>query len=275
MTPLTSNHLARGLRPRRGVHLLRLAALALLITFIVVTNAHSQNLSSSPSSLRRHLGTSGVPQRGPYGQWDEFDLLYEDRFFHINNRGLTRVIVEVNGFQFRLTTNPVELRQGENIYLIKQTGATNIDILPVLSRSIQNRMRLEGRGPTGADADIIVGDSSLIPVVVDTIHYVLNIVRLPQTIELSQNFPNPFNLQTTIVYEVPQSLYEGADVQLIIYDLLGQRVRTLVNDKRFPGRFTVVWYGVDDDGNTLASGMYIYRLSVGDRTQARRLVLLK
>lgn len=206
-------------------------------------------------------------------QWEEFDLLYEDRFFQIANRGLTHVIVELNGYQFRLTTNPGELRRGENIFLIGDT--TNIDIRPVMSPTIQNRMRLEARGPAGADADIIVGDSSLIPVIIDTIHFVLNVVPLPQQIELRQNFPNPFNHQTTIEYKIPQSSYNGVDVNITIYDLLGQRVRTLVNEKRFPGAAAVEWNGADDQGIVLSSGVYIYRMITGNRVQSKRLILLK
>jgi hypothetical protein len=219
--------------------------------------------------------SASSPQRGSISaiQWEEFDLLYEDRFFQIANRGLTHVIVELNGYQFRLTTNPSELRRGENVFLIGDT--TNIDIRPIMSPTIQNRMRVEARGPAGADADIIVGDSSLIPVVIDTIHFVLNVVPLPQQIELGQNFPNPFNQQTRIVFRIPQSAYDGVDVNIRVYDLLGQRIRTLVNEKRFPGRADVEWNGTNDDGLAVSSGVYIYRMAVGSKAQSRRLLLLK
>jgi hypothetical protein len=229
--------------------------------------------------LRNHLASSedtfNLTAANPSKlQWDEFELLYEDRYFYIDNRGLTRVIVELNGYQFKLATDPVEIRQGQNTYLIPLRGVTNIDIRPLLNTR-RNLMRLEGRGPAGADAEIIIGDSSLIPTIIDTIHYVLSVVRLPQGIRLLQNYPNPFNLSTNIVYEVPQSLTDGVNVHLSIYDLLGRKVRTLVHSRNFPGSFTVQWNGMDDNGMVVAGGVYLYRLVVGESNQTRRLVLLK
>jgi hypothetical protein len=239
--------------------------LAVLLT-VCLFLADRANAQGRSTSLLQRGTISGI-------QWEEFDLLYEDRFFQIANRGLTHVIVELNGFQFRLTTNASELRRGQNVFLIGDT--TNIDIRPVMSPTIQNRMRVEARGPAGADADIIVGDSSLIPAIIDTIHFVLNVVPLPQSIELRQNVPNPFNQLTRVTYSIPQSSYDGVDVNITIYDILGQQVRTLVNEKRFPGRADVEWDGTDDTGAVLSSGVYLYRMAAGSRTQTRRLVMLR
>jgi hypothetical protein len=94
---------------------------------------------------------------------------------------------------------------------------------------------------------------------------------VPESFELSQSYPNPFNSQTVIRY----SLFKPADVSLTIYNVLGQRVRTLVDRVRQNGRMTVIWDGKDDWGNDLASGIYFCRLQAGELSQTKRMVLLK
>lgn len=89
---------------------------------------------------------------------------------------------------------------------------------------------------------------------------------LPLTFALGQNYPNPFNPSTNIQYQVPES----AHVSIEIYDLVGRRVATLVNEKREAG-FHVVAF----DGSTLASGVYLYRMHAGDFTQTMKLMLVK
>ena len=94
---------------------------------------------------------------------------------------------------------------------------------------------------------------------------------IPRLFELSQSYPNPFNSQTIIRY----SLFKPSDVSLTIYNVLGQRVRTLVNQAHQSGQVTVTWDGKDDKGNDLGSGIYFYRLQAGEQSQTRRMVLLK
>ncbi len=78
----------------------------------------------------------------------------------------------------------------------------------------------------------------------------------PHTFKLKQNYPNPFNPFTTIAYELPKA----ADVELTIYNLLGQRIRTLVQKHHSSGRFFVRWDGKDKWGKPVASGVYVYKL---------------
>jgi hypothetical protein len=87
----------------------------------------------------------------------------------------------------------------------------------------------------------------------------------PDNIVLHQNYPNPFNPGTTIVYDIPFS----AHVQLSIYTMLGQKVHTLVNEIEKGGT-----YRVQFDGSSLSSGIYFYRLSVGDASIAKQFILL-
>ncbi|MCK4404500.1 MAG: T9SS type A sorting domain-containing protein [candidate division Zixibacteria bacterium] len=93
----------------------------------------------------------------------------------------------------------------------------------------------------------------------------------PKYFELHQSFPNPFNNHTTIKY----SLSKAIDVSLVIYNILGQKVRTLVRKERQSGLKTVIWDGKDDQGRDLSSGIYFYQLQAGRLTQTRRMVLLK
>tara|TARA_B100000315_G_scaffold161453_1_gene149918 strand:- start:4222 stop:4485 length:264 start_codon:yes stop_codon:yes gene_type:complete len=86
-----------------------------------------------------------------------------------------------------------------------------------------------------------------------------------------QNYPNPFNSGTTISYTLP----EKSDVQIIIYSLLGQPVRTLVNSNTHSGFHTVNWDGKDNSGDTVSGGIYLYRIRTANFTAVRKMLLLK
>ena len=94
---------------------------------------------------------------------------------------------------------------------------------------------------------------------------------MPQTFALQPNFPNPFNPSTTIRYQLPSA----APVRLELYDVLGQKVRTLVEDQGVAGVHRVVWDGRDSAGRAVAGGVYFYRLQAGEFSQVRKLLLLK
>jgi hypothetical protein len=100
---------------------------------------------------------------------------------------------------------------------------------------------------------------------------VLNIQSTPTEFALLQNFPNPFNPETTIQY----NLSESADVSLHIYNVVGQVVRTLVAERQPAGRYRVQWSGSDDRGVPVSSGIYFYQISAGKFQDVRKLMLLK
>jgi len=94
---------------------------------------------------------------------------------------------------------------------------------------------------------------------------------LPTEYAISQNYPNPFNLQTMIKYQLP----EKAHVKIELFNLLGQRVRTLFNEEIKAGYHQVSWDGLDDFQNTAASGVYIFRLQANQFVSNRKLVILR
>lgn len=93
----------------------------------------------------------------------------------------------------------------------------------------------------------------------------------PVMTSLEQNYPNPFNPETSITY----SLKSSSLVTLDIYNLKGQRVKTLVNNYQDAGQHSVVWNGQDDQGNNVSSGVYFYKLKSGNYTSTRKMILMK
>lgn len=94
----------------------------------------------------------------------------------------------------------------------------------------------------------------------------------PLIFRLHQNYPNPFNPGTTIEYELAQA----GDVQLTIYNLLGQRVRTLVDTWQPAGSHRVSWDGTVERGTkSVVSGLYVYELKIGKMVQRKKMLLLR
>lgn len=100
------------------------------------------------------------------------------------------------------------------------------------------------------------------------------VIGVPDEFKLSQNYPNPFNPVTKITFDIPHSVNSaGGDVltELKIYDILGNEVKTLVNEKKSPGRYEIIF-----DASGLSSGVYFYRLSAdGRQITGKSMLLLK
>jgi hypothetical protein len=89
---------------------------------------------------------------------------------------------------------------------------------------------------------------------------------LPKQFALEQNYPNPFNPSTTIRYQLPVA----SEVKLEVYDVLGKKIATLVNERQSAGSYQVVW-----NASGLSSGTYFYRLQAGTFTQTKKMILVK
>lgn len=94
---------------------------------------------------------------------------------------------------------------------------------------------------------------------------------LPTEFALGQNYPNPFNPTTDINFALPSA----ADVELSVYNLLGQKVTTLVNGSMPAGNHTVTWDGTSESGGQVASGIYFYRISAGSFNETKKMMMLK
>jgi hypothetical protein len=97
---------------------------------------------------------------------------------------------------------------------------------------------------------------------------------LPKAFSLSQNFPNPFNPSTTIGFDIPEKHGE-VWTELIVYNVRGQRVKTLLRESKVPGAYYIQWDGRNDNGQKVASGIYLYRLKAGEFVSTRKMVLVK
>lgn len=99
---------------------------------------------------------------------------------------------------------------------------------------------------------------------------------LPTNFHLAQNYPNPFNPTTTIEFTLGTPGQTGSHrVDLNVYNILGQQVNELVSGTLPAGNHQVTWDGTDDAGRQVASGIYLYRLRVGDASQSKKMLLLK
>jgi hypothetical protein len=90
--------------------------------------------------------------------------------------------------------------------------------------------------------------------------------NIPIKFSLGQNYPNPFNPVTKIKYEV----HKSGDVKLVVYDVMGREVQTLVNEKLQPGT-----YEVSFDGSAINSGIYLYKIISGGYSETKKMILIK
>ena len=147
------------------------------------------------------------------------------------------------------------------------TGTVNFHVLPVADNLEEGDeiIRLIGTidGLEGDEVAITISDPAAAKAAVQT---------LPEAFALADNFPNPFNPATTIQYALPQA----ADVELTVYNLVGQPVRTLVAEHQSAGHYAVEWDATNDSGHSLSSGMYFYRLQAGEEfLEVKKMLLLK
>jgi hypothetical protein len=98
---------------------------------------------------------------------------------------------------------------------------------------------------------------------------------VPIAYSLSQNYPNPFNPVTRMRYDVPNSTNNQVRVLLRIYDMRGRLVRTLVDEEKDPGSYSVLWDGKDERGEVVSSGVYLYRMESEDFSSLKKMILLK
>ena len=95
--------------------------------------------------------------------------------------------------------------------------------------------------------------------------------QMPYIYTLHQNFPNPFNPTTQIQYDLP----EDQLVTIVIYDVMGRNIRTLINVNQTAGYHSIHWDAKNDIGEGVAAGMYIYTIQAGEFRATKKMVLFK
>lgn len=99
----------------------------------------------------------------------------------------------------------------------------------------------------------------------------MEIISTPTEFSLAQNFPNPFNPQTTIEYNVSKN----SRVILKIFNNNGELVNSLIDEIKSPGNYSTIWYGSDNRGHKVSSGVYYYQLNIDGISQTKKMMLLK
>ena len=95
--------------------------------------------------------------------------------------------------------------------------------------------------------------------------------QIPTEFTLFPAFPNPFNPSTSISYDLPEKVH----VSIMIHDMLGRQVRTLINQTQDAGFKSVIWNATNDYGEPVSAGVYLYQIQAGEFVQTRKMVLLK
>ena len=127
-----------------------------------------------------------------------------------------------------------------------------------MDKRIDFERREDGKGP-------------VLTILTDTPTGIEEDEMVPTQYALHQNYPNPFNPRTTIKYD----LVSNADVSIQIYDILGRKVKRLLDEKQGPGSLSVAWDGRDDSENPVESGIYLLRFRAGPHVASSKMILMK
>jgi len=193
-----------------------------------------------------------------------------DRYLQVNNHGLREIRVVLNEKRFALFSEANQGGNEINAYRMPFEGTVTIDLNPYLrAGEIENDIFIAFDGDAGTGAEFMLMD------VVQQVDHVLDLQFIPEAFHLAQNYPNPFNPSTTIRFDVPDTQSSGVHVQLRVYNLLGELVRTLVDETKLAGQHLALWDGRNEQSEVVSTGIYIYRIKAGSFSETRRMTLQK
>ena len=158
---------------------------------------------------------------------------------------------------------------GYKLYLNNSLLAT----LPSTSQGYNLNNLSDGVNIISLTATYGIAESEAIIVEFDVEVSIFDDTSLPLATALLGNYPNPFNPQTSIRYQVSGA--GNTHVSIEIYSIRGQHIKTLVNEYHQPGEYSVVWDGTDSHGRSMSSGVYFYRMQAGEFSETRRMLLMK
>jgi hypothetical protein len=136
----------------------------------------------------------------------------------------------------------------------------------VYDKFLVNGISINDKLTEGYDMKLVAGDQQYVE---ETVLKILS--EIPEEFSLSQNYPNPFNPLTKIDFSLPKT----GRVVITIYNLLGQEVTTLINERLDYGYHTVTWQGMDRMGRPVGSGVYFSELKAAGNRKTRKMILLK
>jgi hypothetical protein len=193
-----------------------------------------------------------------------------DRYLQVNNHGLREIRIVLNEKRFALFSEANQAGNEINAYRMPFEGAVTIDLHPYLrAGETENDIFIAFDGEAGTGAEFLLMD------VVQQVDHILDLQTIPEAFHLAQNYPNPFNPSTTIRFDVPDTQSGGVHVQLRVYNLLGELVRTLVDETKLAGQHLALWDGRNEQSEVVSTGIYIYRITAGNFSETRRMTLQK
>jgi hypothetical protein len=161
---------------------------------------------------------------------------------------------------------------GSEIHVVA-FNLTNTPILPDTGALFRLPLKLNSVSDVDSIRVFISTDSNTATMTTALVNNIK--ASIPQTWQLYQNYPNPFNPTTTIQFDVPEEAGRIPRIAVQIFNILGQKVKTIERGNLDAGRYTVVWNGTNEGGRRVASGVYFYRILAGDYVHTMKMVLIK
>ncbi|MBU2444610.1 MAG: T9SS type A sorting domain-containing protein, partial [Bacteroidetes bacterium] len=238
-----------------------------LTVYVPPTSVSAVNGQPFPAIKTVHAAGSALPLKWPAGGWPDADSVNMVKLYDDGTHGDQTAGDKIftNSITFAAyTVLRVEYKYGVNFGDAANNGGGNDNEQGFGSNHVLQMHRFLGSA-TVVDTFAAMRDPSWLKDIV--LVGVEDEIEIPKVYSLSQNYPNPFNPTTTIQFGLPK---ESA-VTLMIYNILGEQVATLINNETL----NAGEYNYDFNASRLASGTYIYRLTAGEFSQTKKMILLK
>jgi YVTN family beta-propeller protein len=247
--------------------------------YVTNGNSLSRSVSVINTGTNSVVATIQIPNGQPSGVAINNNCAYVPKIID-NMPGTVEVINTTSDSivqSIPVGRDPIGVAVYNQYVFITNNSSNTVTIIDTASNTLVGTLNV-GNHPFGIAVDpmsnkVYVGNQSDRTIsIIDCPTSVETTTELvPKEYALRQNYPNPFNPETGIEFVLSKDCY----VEISIYNLMGQKVRTLLSEYQTAGEKKTVWDGKDDRGNDLASGIYFYRLQAGDFSQTKKMVLLR